>query len=266
MLKSHRILYDQALCLSGAKIREVDTSSSNAPDLLEAEISKQTAAFVYVAENERVPGSIPLPELIPILKRHDVPILVDAAAELPPVENIKNYLEMGADLVVFSGGKEIRGPQSSGIIVGNQELIEACHANCCPNYSIGRSMKISRETVAGLVAAVEIFVSKDYKQQLDSWADMSGRICTSLNDRKDVKVRTGHPTKPGVQPVIILRVYIKPLNMTAIKLQEKLQNAQTPVYVDIDAEEIVLNPQCLEPEETETLIETIHSTLDNTEA
>jgi len=90
---------------------------------------------------------------------------------------------------------------------------------------------------------------------------MTRRIFASLDGRNDVKARVGRPTEPGIQPVIILRAYIKPLAMTASALQEKLSNAQTPVYVDINDDEIVLNPQCVEPEELELLIETLHRAL-----
>jgi len=275
MLKAHRILYDQALLLSGAKIREIDIETENsieteivtktdtAVTLLEKEINDRTAMFVYVAEREKVQGTIPLPDLVPLLKKKKIPLLVDAAAELPPKENIKNYLKAGADLVLFSGGKEIRGPQASGLILGSKEFIAACHANCCPNYSIGRAMKISKEAIAGLAAAVELFVSKDYKQQMSTWEDMTKQICSSLEDRNDVHIRSGYPETPGVQPTIILRAYIKPKKMTAAKLQEKLLAASTPVYVDIKDDEIFLNPQCLEPEELEPLIKTLHQCLDD---
>ena len=262
MLKAHRILYDQALRLSGATIREVGTTSFAAPDLLEDEINDRTALFVYVAENERVRGSVPLPDLVPVLKRRGIPTVVDAAAELPPAGNIRSYLDMGADLVVFSGGKEIRGPQASGLIVGGKQLIDACHANCCPNYSIGRSMKISKETVAGLVAAVELFVNRDYCLQMSVWEDMTRRICAALGNRSDVQPRVGYPTGPGVQPVIILRVYVKPLNMTASALRGKLLEAPTPVYADVDGDELVLSPQCLESDELEPLIDILCRCLD----
>jgi len=257
MLKSHRILYDQALLVSGAVIREIGSTAFSAPDLLEAEINEKTALFVYVAENEHVRGSTPLSELLPCLQKNNIPVLVDAAAELPPVENIKEYLDMGADLVVFSGGKEIRGPQNSGIIIGKKDFIEACHANCCPNYSIGRSMKISKESIAGLVAAVETFIQKDYSKQIHDWADISRYICKSLENRSDLKVRTGYPVGPGIQPACILRAYIKPVSLSAEDLRQKLLIAPTPVYVDVLGDEIVINPQCLESNEIEPLIEAL---------
>jgi len=255
MLKAHRILYDQAVRLTGAVIREVGTTSFAAPDLIDAEINDRTALFVYVAEAECMRGSIPLPDIAYILNKRGIPIVVDAAAELPPTGNIRNYLNIGADLAVFSGGKEIRGPQASGLIVGGKVLIDACHSNCCPNYGIGRSMKISKETVAGLVTAVELFTHRDYKIQMSTWEDMTRHIYTSLDGRSDVRVRVGFPNEPGVQPASILRAYVKPLKMTAIALRDKLIEESTPVYVDTQNDEIVLNPQCLEPEEVELLIE-----------
>jgi len=261
MLKSHRILYDQALSLSGAVVREVGSTSFSAPDLLEAEINEKTALFVYVAENENVRGSTPLQELVPCLKKSDIPILVDAAAELPPVENISKYLDMGADLVVFSGGKEFRGPQNSGLIIGKTDLIEACHANCCPNYSIGRSMKISKESIAGLVAAVELFIKKDYKLKLQEWEEMSRRIYTSFENNKNILPRTGYPTEPGIQPACILRAYLKPLTMTAADLQQKLLDAPIPVYVDVLGDEIVINPQCLDLNELAHVIDILQESL-----
>jgi len=263
MLKAHRILYDQAVLLTGAMVREVGSVAFAAPDLLESEISERTALFLYVAENERVRGSVSLSELIPVLRRHGIPTVVDAAAELPPVENIRNYLDIGADLVVFSGGKEIRGPQASGLIVGTRELIDACHANCCPNYSIGRPMKISKETVAGLVAAVELFVRKDYILQMSVWEDISRHICASLEGRSDIQTRVGLPTEPGVQPANILRAYVKPMCTTAAALCDNLLAATTPIHVDVYGDEIVLSPQCLEPEELEPLIDSLINCLDN---
>jgi len=118
-------------------------------------------------------------------------------------------------------------------------------------------MKISRETIAGLVAAVELFMKKDYNQQLSIWENMSLHLCKTLENRNDISIRTGYPSTPGIQPACILRVFIKPLTMSASELQEKLENSSTPVYVDMIGDEIIINPQCLEPEEIEYLSEII---------
>ena len=138
-LKCHRDLYDQGMLLSGAHFVEIGVTSSAFLQQIEDRITERTAAFFYTSEAETMRGSIPLPEIAALCRAHGIPIIVDAAAELPPKANIRKYLDDGASLVVFSGGKEIRGPQASGMILGSRELIAACDLNCCPNYGIGRS-------------------------------------------------------------------------------------------------------------------------------
>ena len=124
-------------------------------------------------------------------------------------------------------------------------------------------MKISKENVAGLVAAVELFTHRDYQMQMSAWEDMTRHICASLDGRDDVRVRTGFPNEPGVQPANILRAYVKPLNMSVTALRDKLLEESSPVYVDTHNDEIVLNPQCLEPGEIEPLINILCHCLNN---
>jgi len=254
VLKCHRILYDQAILLSGARFVEVGRASSTLPEQVEAAVSERTALFFYVAECEPMRGSIPLPSLMPVLKKHGVPVLVDAAAELPPVSNIQKYLDMGADLVAFSGGKELRGPQSSGLVLGRKHLIEACDECCCPNYGIGRSMKIDKETIAGITRAVELFLEKDYEQEKERWARMSMRIAQTLKVCGNAEVRTGYPHEPGVQPVDILRVYVKPRSRGAEQVLGALLSGDPQIHVGVSGDELVINPQCLAPGEEEAVI------------
>lgn len=257
MLKCHRILYDQALLVAGAKVREIGVVSSAKIEQVEASISDKTAMFFYVAEAERMRGSIPLYEIARVVKKHGIPVVVDAAAELPPVTNVKKYLQQGADLVIFSGGKEFRGPQSSGIILGKTQLIEACNANCCPNYSIGRSMKIDKETIAGIVKAIELFTKKDYVYEMARWEEMAAKMVSAFTGIPGVFVRRGFPVEPGVQPVNIPRVYIKADNYSPIDLQESLLRLNPAVYVCTQGDEIVINPQCLEDDELRYVIDAI---------
>lgn len=257
VLKCHRILYDQAVLLSGARFVEVGRTSSAIPEQVEAAINEKTALFFYAAEAEPMRGSIPLPELMPILKRHGIPVLVDAAAELPPVSNLHKYLDMGADLVAFSGGKELRGPQSSGLVLGRKELIEACDLNCCPNYGIGRSMKIDKETIAGITRAVELFVEKDYDAQNQMWTRMSEQAAQRIGNSGLAAVRTGYPQEPGIQPVEILRVYIRPARRSAAQVYADLLARNPQVYTGLSGDEVVFNPQCLRPDEAEIVVDAI---------
>ena len=254
MLKCHRILYDQALLLAGARVREIGMTSSAHLAQVESAVSERTAMFFYVAENERMRGSQPLAEIAPIMKRHRIPVVVDAAAELPPTSNVRKYLDQGANLVIFSGGKEIRGPQSSGLILGDKQLIEACDANCCPNYSIGRPMKIDKETIAGIVKAVELFVKKDYAGEMKRWEAMVVSMVAAFCAIPGIDVRRGFPVEPGIQPVDIPRVYMRSGHAPAKELQDRLMNSNPAVYVDVQDDEIVINPQCLEDDEVSIVI------------
>lgn len=261
MLKCHRILYDQAVWLTGAKVVEVGMTSSAIPEQVEAAIGEKTAALLYVSEAEPMRGSIPLETLMPILKRHNIPVIVDAAAEVPPKANITKYQRMGADLVVFSGGKELRGPQSSGLILGRRDLIEACDQACCPNYGIGRSMKIDKETVAGITRAIELFVEKDYDEQERAWTAMSLRMAKTLEETGDARVRTGYPEEPGIQPVNILRVYIAPRHRSAQAVYSHLLSLDPQVYTGLSGEELVINPQCMSDDEIEPMLDAVSAAI-----
>lgn len=261
VLKCHRTLYDQALLLSGAKVREIGATSAAHISQVEAAVTEKTAMFFYTAEAERMRGSIPLSEIAHVLKKYCIPIVVDAAAELPPKSNVLKYLDLGADLVIFSGGKEFRGPQSSGLILGKKELIKACEINCCPNYSIGRSMKIDKETIAGIVKAIELFVQKDYAQIMEQWESMVSQMISSFSTLDGSEVRRGFPVEPGIQPVDIPRVYIKPLHICPKEVRDSLMKLDPAIYVDVQGEEVCINPQCLEDEEVNVVINAIKNEL-----
>jgi D-glucosaminate-6-phosphate ammonia-lyase len=123
--RSHRNRYDHALRQVGATFVEYGYARGTEPWELEAAITPQTAAVAYCVTNA-TPWSLPLPTVATIAHRHGLPVIVDAAAELPPAENLRRFVDEGGDLVVFSGGKGLRGPQPSGLILGRRDLIVAC--------------------------------------------------------------------------------------------------------------------------------------------
>ncbi len=163
--KSHRMGYDQAIELSGCRFVEVEADA----DALAAAINDKTAGIWYVFSWGLTGPALPLPEVAKIARQAGVPLLVDAASELPPMSNLQRYLKEGADLVIFSGGKGLRGPQSSGMVIGRPDLVEACRLNDSPNASIGRGMKMGKEEIVGLVKAVEIYVNRDHDADMLVW-------------------------------------------------------------------------------------------------
>jgi L-seryl-tRNA(Ser) seleniumtransferase len=114
-------------------------------------------------------GKVSLEECVAIAKRVRIPLLVDAAAELPPYENLSGYTRMGVDLVAFSGGKGLRGPQNAGLLVGSKDLIQIAETFQSPYSGIGRDLKISKETYIGMLAAVERYVKLDHQSEWNRW-------------------------------------------------------------------------------------------------
>ena len=255
IIKCHRTLYDQALLLSGIKRVEVGSTSFCSLAMLETAITERTAMFFYTCEAETMRGSVPLPQITALMRNHNVPIVVDAAAELPPATNIRSYLDQGADLVMFSGGKEIRGPQSSGVIVGDRHLVAACHLNGCPNHSIGRTMKIDKETIAGFTKAIELFVSKNYEDIMNTWERMVDTILFSIKDVKYYILKKGYPSEPGVQPAVIPRAYITSPNWSPDQLQQALLEGTPSIQAGIEQHALAINPQCLLENEVPLLIQ-----------
>lgn len=254
VLKCHRSRYDQGLRMAGGKLNEIGMTDYAILGQVEAAITEHTAMFFYLAESEKLRGSLPVSEISAVLKRKGIPLVVDAAAEVPPAHNLTRFLEEGADLVIFSGGKEIRGPQASGLILGNKKLIRACLANSCPNFGIGRGMKVDKENIAGLVKAVELFVKRDFAKVEARWESIVASILKGICGVSSIAARRGFPLEPGVQPVSVPRVYLKSSKIDVLRLMADLKKGDPPIYVDRQGDELVINPQDIEDGEVAVIV------------
>ena len=158
--KSHRFGYDHAVRNCGVRLVEVESRD----DLARA-INAQTAMMIFYNANNNV-GQIKDEEFAQLGKKHGVPTFNDAAADVPPVDNLWRYTAMGFDLVTFSGGKGIRGPQSAGLLLGRKDLIAAARLNAPPNgNTIGRGMKVNKEEMLGMMVALELYVERDHEKE-----------------------------------------------------------------------------------------------------
>lgn len=170
MQKSHRYLFDQAVTTTGAKIVEVE-----GPDEMEKAFSAQTVMALFFNAAER--HSITHEQFLAIAKRHNITTFLDAAADVPPVENLFKYQAMGFDLVTFSGGKMLRGPQSAGLLFGKKNLIDAARLNHSPHEApIGRPMKVNKEEMFAMYAALKHYLEKDHKKEWQEWLDRANYI------------------------------------------------------------------------------------------
>lgn len=184
MQKSHRYLFDQAVTTTGAVIVEVE-----GPDEMEKAFNGNTVMALFFNAAEK--HSIPHEEFLVIAKQHKIPTFLDAAADVPPVENLFKYQKMGFDLVTFSGGKMIHGPQSAGLLFGRKDLIEAAKLNHSPHEApIGRPMKVNKEEMFGMYAALKSYLERDHQKEWNEWLDRAKRIGAKLTTIPTVKTET----------------------------------------------------------------------------
>ncbi|WP_420634032.1 hypothetical protein [Candidatus Palauibacter sp.] len=189
----HRFGYDRAYRDAGMTIVEAGTREE-----FRAQLSERTAMIAALATAERqtmfappapvdwapAPGPevMTVREQIEIGRSSGVPVLVDMASDLPTGVDLHEFVDAGADLIVISGGKGIGGPQSSGILAGRADLIEAARLNASPNDAIGRGMKVGKEEIVGLVVALERYVERDVESSVAGWSEMARHIASQLAD------------------------------------------------------------------------------------
>ncbi len=207
MHAAHRIPYDSAVSLAGGRIRQIGNVLQTFAWELEGAIGPSTAAILYVVGAHLPPSALPLDEVVEIAHRHDIPVIVDAAAQLPPVDNLwRLHSEFGADLVLFSGGKALRGPQTTGLMVGSATMVEAARQSGSPYQRWARAMKVGKEEIAGLVAAVERFVDLDFDELRAGYLNVAEAWATALSELAGVHVSVESTNEAG-QP--IPRVHVR---------------------------------------------------------
>jgi L-seryl-tRNA(Ser) seleniumtransferase len=180
--KAHRNSYDHAFRMVGVKLVDVGTAEE-----VRRAINEKTAAFAMVLSHNSLGHKIELDEMISLAHAAKLPLILDAAAEIPPAENLKKFVGMGADLVAFSGGKNLRGPQCSGLLLGRKDLVDAAYVNSAPNNYFARIAKVGKEEIVGLMVAVELALQNDEQKQRREWTATLNRIADRLK-----KVPTVH--------------------------------------------------------------------------
>lgn len=249
---AHRIPYDMAVRLAGARLVTVGNVLQTFPWELEAAIGPRTAAVLFIAGEHLARGALPLPEVVAIAHARGVPVLVDAAAQLPPPENLWRFTrELGADLAIFSGGKDLAGPQASGLIVGRADLVAACAAHASPHQRLGRPMKVGKEELVGLLAAVEHYLQQDHPARIAHFEQVVAAWVDALDDGDGVRARRDFPNEAG-QPTPRAVVTLDPARcgITGAELRRRLWEGDPRVAVAAAGEHAIsLTPDTLEPGE-----------------
>jgi L-seryl-tRNA(Ser) seleniumtransferase len=256
--RSQRNGYDYAARMTGAKFVEIGDTLEE----LEAAINERTGAVLWFA-GKLAEASPALDRVIEIAHRHGVPVIVDAAAQIPVMQNLWHFTkDLGADLAIFSGGKGLRGPQSSGLVLGRADLIEGCIANGSPNSTIGRPMKVGKEELFGILAAVQWSLGQDEEATLARYEQVVQSWISALSELPGVSVERGFPSEAG-QPMARAIVTLDgEAKLTATELTDALWDLNPRIAVSqLDDASIALNPQTLEGEQDVVVAEAIRDLL-----
>jgi L-seryl-tRNA(Ser) seleniumtransferase len=204
--RAHRIPYDRAVELVGGHLVEVGNVIQTFEWELHDALGRGAAAVLWVAGDHLPSTVLSLETTVRIAHEYSVPVIVDAAAQLPPVSNLWHFTrECGCDLVLFSGGKALRGPQASGVLLGRADLVEAARLNAAPFQRLARAMKAGKEEVCGLWAALERYVALDHEKQARDWTAAVDSWVRDLSDISSIVLRRLDTNEAG-QPVARLEV------------------------------------------------------------
>lgn len=294
--RTHRNGYDHALRAAGANLIEVGnndfTLGSGATNVerweIDAAIGPETVAVAYTANPKTEPS---LETTIEVAHANDVPVIVDAASQLPPSRNLSRFTEAGADLVAFSGGKAIRGPQATGILAGNEKLIRSValqhldmHANAAvwipsdlidpaslpgvPRQGLGRSMKVGKEEVVGLIRALEEFVAEDDDTILTKWHHRAERIADGLASSPMLSVTLRNADNQDLVTDVLARIETDASNIESVEFIRTLRRENPRVYVGADTihqNEFTVNPVSLTDKEADYLVERVLAAIKRTD-
>ena len=233
MQESHTIDYAKALTNVGAKIIKIKTAKQ-----LEKAITSKTCMLWFLnAHTDQ--GEIKWKEFVALGKKHNIPTFIDCAADVPPVENLFRFTKMGFDLVAFSGGKGLRGPQSAGLLLGKRKYIEAARMHTPPRgETIGRGMKVNKEEVLGMLAALELYLQKDHVAEWKMWESQIQLISESANSIKGVESEIHVPKYANQVPSIRICWNDKKVKITPDEVRKQLREGHPSIQTVGDAKSL----------------------------
>lgn len=251
--RESRNAYDHAVRTLGVTVIEV-----NSPDELRAAIGPHTA-MIEVLGNYFGKASLDVKDIAPIARPAGIPILVDAAADYLIVPN--PYLAQGADLVAYSGGKIIRGPQGAGLLVGRRDLVRAAWANSAPHHAFGRALKVSKEEIVGMLRAVEAWRT-DHNLQADfrTWESWYAHISDRITKVAGVQAKVQGPIRGGPFPTLNISWDPAQVGLTAGEVGRLMREGEPPIVTQAEGEShsFLLRPVAMKPGEYEIVAQRLH--------
>ena len=247
IMRTQRNPYDFAIQQVGLKFVEIEPE----PAALRGAINDKTACIFWFPGRLAAEGDLTLADVIEIAEGQGIPVIVDAAAQLPPVSNLSRFTEMGAALALFSGGKDLRGPQSSGLMLGRRDFIESIRPLSNPNHGLGRPLKVGKEELMGLLAAVERYLRIDHEARAQYCEDCVVMWSEAINPLAGVQAERDFPNEAG-QPLAWCRVTVDRavIGKTADDLVAAFLAHDPAIAVSpLDETSFHLNPMTLSPGE-----------------
>jgi L-seryl-tRNA(Ser) seleniumtransferase len=227
----HRFPYDQAYRAAGGKLVGVGGGKRCHAWELEGAINERTAAVAYLCAPQTDRRALPLEEVCLIAHRHGLPVIVDAASMLPPRKNLRRHIGEGADMVVYSGGKGVRGPQGTGILCGRKDLIQAAAASANPNQFLGRPAKVTKEEIVGLVTALEIFVDEDEEEETRHYRLAAQQVVDAMAEVPGLEVTLEHDDFDYLTPSAVMRFTGEWRGPSRSQVAAALENGDPAIYL-----------------------------------
>ena len=245
--RAHRLNYDQMYRAAGGSIVEIGELDRTLPEELERAIGPRTAALAYHDSPNCTDGALDFATCVDMAHRHGIPVIVDAASTLPPVDHLRRWIRWGADLVIYSGGKGIRGPQDAGLLAGRADLIAAARMNGSPNAAVGRGMKVSKEAMAGLWVALDLFMSADHEQELRFHTAQAERMRSMLSSRADLRCAIEADWEQWPAPVVRIFPVACAWQPEAVRIA--LIDSEPSIHLNVEHGGLMINTHCLREEE-----------------
>ena len=249
--RCHRFPYDQCYRSVGARLVEIGDGRGAHPWELEAAFSERTAAVVYLFSPYISRNTLPLGLVCEMAHQRGVPVLANAASFLPPRANLERFIAAGADMVIYSGGKTVRGPQGTGILVGREDLVEVAFANASPHQFLGRGLKVAKEEIVGLVEALERFVAEDEAADVARYRSMCETIVESVSNLPGLSSSVEHDEYDYLSPVAVVQFTGEWRGRSRDEIRDFMIHGDPPIYLhDIGPpEELGVDPFNLDDEE-----------------
>ena len=261
--RSHRFAYDQSYRAAGATLVDIGDGRRTQPWQLEAAFTERTAAVAYLVSPFVSKRALTLPQVCEIAHARGIPVVVDAASMLPPRANLRRFTAEGADMVIYSGGKGIRGPQGTGVLCGRADLIEAAAANTSPNQFIGRGLKVAKEEIVGLIAALRIFVEEDEEAETERYRDRCQRVVDALFEVPGLEVSVEYDGRDYHIPTAVLRFTSRWDGPDPDRVFEAMAKGDPPIFLHSQGapDELGVEPINVSDDEMEVVIRRLREEL-----